>query len=53
MTTLTDIIELLEKSIREENWEISSEVLSLLYVYKENSENNDGLFDNFDENDEW
>ena len=50
MTTLTDIIELLEKSIREENWEIASEVLSLLYVI---NENNDGLFDNFDENDEW
>ena len=52
-TTLTDIIDLLEKSIREENWEIASEVLSLLYVHKENGENNDGLFDNFDENDEW
>ena len=49
-TTLTDIIDLLEKSIREENWEIASEVLSLLYVI---NENNDGLFDNFDENDEW
>ena len=49
-TTLTDIIELLETSIREENWEIASEVLSLLHVHKEN--NND-LFDNFDENDEW
>ena len=49
-TTLTDIIQLLEKSINEENWEIASEVLSLLYVH---NENNDGMFDNLDENDEW
>tara|TARA_Y100001938_G_scaffold149193_1_gene235230 strand:+ start:1088 stop:1243 length:156 start_codon:yes stop_codon:yes gene_type:complete len=49
-TTIKDIIELLEKAIREENWEIASEVLSLLYVH---NENNDGLFDNFDENDDW
>ena len=48
--TLTDIIQLLEKSINEENWEIASEVLSLLYVH---NENNDGMFDNLDENDEW
>ena len=49
-TSITDIIELLEESIREENWEIASEVLSLLHVHKEN---NDGLFDNFDDKDEW
>ena len=45
--TLTDIIQLLEKSINEENWEIASEVLSLLYVH---NENNDGMFDNLEIN---
>jgi len=50
MATITDIIQLLEKSIREENWEITSEVLSLLYVH---NENNNDLFDNYEENDEW
>jgi hypothetical protein len=49
-STLTDIIQLLEQSIRDENWEIATEVLSLLHVHKEN--NND-LFDKFDGNDEW
>jgi len=49
-TTITDIIELLEKAIREENWEITSEVLSLLYVHKDNE---GGLFDDYNEEDQW
>ena len=49
---LRDIKELLESSIEENNWEIVSEALSMLYIYIDNN-GESSLFDNYDEEDQW
>ena len=51
LTKISDIVQLLEKAIEEENWEIASEVLSLLYVHQNGG--GEGLFDDYGEEDEW
>jgi|AACY02.9.fsa_nt_gi hypothetical protein len=49
---LSDIKELLETSVEENNWEIVSEALSLLYIYIDNS-GDSSLFDDYNEEDQW